>query len=93
MNNPPLWPMITKINRKYYLNYGVGNSNNQTEVGQSGAQLFEAQLWRSGNLIWKGFSADNSIDGITKPVMVNWEVLTNVYTNNITDDSLFKIEN
>jgi len=54
MENPPAYPMITKIhNGGYYLNYGINSFNTITEINtESGYQFFKAQLWNNGELVW-----------------------------------------
>ena len=95
MNNPPLWPMITKAGDKYILNYGLGSAASETEIGiSSGYQLFKAQLWHSGDLVWEGPTASTAAkDGITKPSLVHWEILSNKYNQNFSDESAFKVTN
>jgi len=58
MDNPPLWPMITKAGDSYILNYGLNTADEETTIGvEVGYQLFKAQLWHSGELIWEGMTA------------------------------------
>ena len=53
MSNPPTFPMITKAGSDYILNYGLNSTANETTIGlSSGYQLFKAQLWQSGELVW-----------------------------------------
>lgn len=94
MNNPPLWPMITKAGSDYIVNYGINSSANETVIGiNTDYKLFKAQLWHSGDLVWEGFSAaDAATDNITKPSVVTWEVLKNKYNATTTDESAFNID-
>lgn len=75
MNNPPLYPMITKYEKEnsYHLNYGIENDNNATTiVPNKGAQkYFNVQLWRNGELV----NLTNSNDENTYTVL--WENLKN----------------
>ena len=93
MSNPPTFPMITKAGSDYILNYGLNSTANETTIGlSSGYQLFKAQLWQSGELVWQGFNASTAaIDGITKPTVVHWEILANKYNSSISDDSAFRV--
>ncbi len=95
MSNPPLWPMITKAGSFYYLNYGLNSTVDEAIIDAgTGYQLFKAQLWRSGELVWEGFSAaDTAIDGITQPSLVNWEMRVNKYNSTISDASAFNVTN
>jgi hypothetical protein len=53
MTNPPLWPMITKVRNGYILNYGLNTTNNHSSLNaDTGYQLFKAQLWHDGELVW-----------------------------------------
>lgn len=95
MNNPPLWPMITKNikDQDYWLNYGVGSSASSTKIGinvEIGGNPFKAQLWQNGELIWQGFKVENNYEGI-QPDLVHWEVLKNVYKQGLEDYSALKI--
>ena len=75
MNNPPLYPMITKYEKEnsYNLNYGIGNNNNATTINPNiGSQkYFNVQLWRNGELV----DLTNSNDENTYTVL--WENLKN----------------
>ena len=56
MNNPPLYPMVTTIidskgGKSYHLNYGIGNDDHQTSIGNNALQYFNIQLWRNGELV------------------------------------------
>lgn len=95
MNNPPLWPMITKNieDKDYWLNYGVGSSESSTKIGinvEIGGNPFKAQLWQNGELLWQGFKVENNYEGI-QPDLVHWEVLKNVYKQGLEDYSALKI--
>ena len=81
MNNPPLYPMITKYKEYgeegsvvYHLNYGIGNKNKSTTiVPNKGVQkYFNVQLWRNGELV----NLTNSNDKNTTYTVL-WEVLKN----------------
>ena len=93
MSNPPLWPMVTKAGSSYILNYGLNSLASETTIGAgTGYQLFKAQLWHSGELVWQGMSsATAALDGVTKPSLVHWEVLKNKYNSSASDASAFNI--
>lgn len=96
MNNPPLWPMITKVGKagsSYILNYGLNSSKNESQISiKKSYQLFKAQLWHSGDLVWEGFSInDEAIDKTTRPTSVHWEILSNKYGVNNFDSSAFQV--
>jgi hypothetical protein len=95
MSDPPTFPMVTKAGTDYILNYGLNSTAKETTIGLStGYQLFKAQLWHSGELVWEGFNASTAaIDGITKPNVVYWEILANKYNSSISDNSAFEITN
>lgn len=97
MNNPPLWPMITKAGSKYFLNYGLGSEQEEQEIGISSSyQFLKAQLWRSGGdePIWQGQSiSDIAKDRITNPTAVTWEILANKYSSSSSDASNFTVTN
>jgi len=95
MSDPPAFPMITKAGTDYILNYGLNSTANETTIGlSSGYQLFKAQLWHSGELVWEGFNASTAaIDGITKPTLVHWEILANKYNSSVSDESAFRVTN
>lgn len=96
IDNPPLWPMITKINGGFYANYNIGNgisaipiSKDNSDV-KDGVQLFKAQLWQDGELIWEGFKEnDEFLNG--KPDLVHWEILQNKYNTDTKDISSLQI--
>ena len=92
MTNPPLWPVVTKAGNDYILNYGLDSLANETNIGTNAHQLFKAQLWHSGELVWEGFSAvDPAADQVTNPSSVHWEILRNKYNSSAQDDSAFEI--
>ena len=95
MNNPPLWPMVTKAGGSYILNYGLNSAAEETTIGAgTGYQLFKAQLWHSGELVWEGMTASTAAqDGVTKPSLVHWEMLKNKYNSSASDASAFNITN
>lgn len=96
MENPPLWPMITRTGNTYKLNYGYGSYDDETDIGLNiGYQFFKAQLWHSGELVWEGVRAsDPALDGITKPDNngVVWSILANKYNVSASDVSAFEIQ-
>ena len=95
MSNLPLYPMITKAGSDYILNYGLNSTANETIItNNNGYQLFKAQLWHSGTLVWEGASSSQAaIDGISKPSSVKWSVLKNKYKQDLQDASAFDIKN
>ena len=95
MNNPPLWPMVTKAGSSYILNYGLNSAAEETTIGVgTGYQLFKAQLWHSGELVWEGMTASTAAqDGVTKPSLVHWEMLRNKYNSSASDASAFNVTN
>ena len=94
MDNPPLWPMVIKAGSKYLINYGLNTKANEFEIGTTARQLFKAQLWHSGDLVWEGFSASTAAkDGTTTPTAIHWEILSNKYNSFISDESAFKVTN
>ena len=95
MNNPPLWPMVTKTKNSYILNYGLNSAVEETIIGaEIGYQLFKAQLWHSGELVWEGMTASTAAqDGVTKPSLVHWEMLRNKYNSSASDASAFNVTN
>ena len=95
MNNPPLWPMVTKAGGSYILNYGLNSAAEETTIGAgTGYQLFKAQLWHSGELVWEGMTTSTAAqDGVTKPSLVHWEMLRNKYNSSASDASAFNITN
>lgn len=95
MDNPPLWPMVTKAGSNYILNYGLNSAAEETTIGAgTGYQLFKAQLWHSGELVWEGMAASTAAqDGVTKPSLVHWEILRNKYNSSASDASAFNITN
>lgn len=102
-DDPPLYPMITKVGQenntfKYYLNYtkqqsGGPNQEQQIDItGPNGYKFIKAQLWKSGILIWEGASSITpSKDEETQPSSVVWEILKNKYASNIEDFSDFQM--
>jgi len=54
MSNPPLYPMITKVNNGgYYLNYGIDSTATEMEISaNSEYRFFNAELYRDGELVW-----------------------------------------
>ena len=95
MSNAPDYPMITRVGSNYVLNYGLNSTADETAIGLSaGYQLFKAQLWHSGELVWQGFNANTAaIDGVTKPTLVHWQVLANKYNSTVSDASAFRVTN
>ena len=94
MDDPPLWPMVTKAGNKYFINYGLNTKADEFEIGTAARQLFKAQLWHSGDLVWEGFSASTAAkDGTTTPTAIHWEILSNKYNSFISDESAFKVTN
>ena len=95
MNNPPLWPVVTKAGSSYILNYGLDSVAEETTIGAgTGYQLFKAQLWHSGELVWEGMTASTAAqDGVTKPSLVHWEILRNKYNSSASDASAFNVTN
>lgn len=95
MSNPPLWPMVTKAGSSYILNYGLNTAASEHTIGAgTGYQLFKAQLWHSGELVWEGMTASTAAkDGVTKPSLVHWEMLKNKYNSSASDASAFNITN
>ena len=94
MDNPPLWAMVTKAGSRYLINYGLNTKADEFEIGTTSRQLFKAQLWHSGELVWEGFSASTAAkDGVTKPTAVHWEILSNKYNALVSDDSAFRVAN
>ena len=94
MDNPPLWAMVTKAGSRYLINYGLNTKADEFEIGTTSRQLFKAQLWHSGELVWEGFSESTAAkDGVTKPTAVYWEILSNKYNALVSDDSAFRVAN
>lgn len=90
MNNPPQYPMITKIDGgNYIINYGIGTSTSQSQSMSSinNIKLLKSQLWRSGELVWED---GTSYDGVTNPT-IEWSILTNKYSSSYSDDTDFTI--
>lgn len=85
MTNPPLYPMITEISGKtkeYKINYGVESKDNETKLNLAKSyKLFKAQLWRSGELVWEGQAAKNTLISKNDTVLslVRWDILKNKY--------------
>lgn len=90
MNNPPIWPVITKNagDNTYWLNYGVGSSASFTNIGINTEinNPFKAQLWQDGELIWQGITFEDIYKNGTKVDLVHWEVLKNIYKKNSDED-------
>ena len=95
MDNPPLWPMVTKAGSSYVLNYDLNSAAQESTIDAgTGYQLFKAQLWHSGELVWEGMTASTAAqDGVTKPSLVHWEMLRNKYNSSASDASAFNITN
>jgi len=91
MDNPPLWPMVTKAGSKYFINYGLNSKADEFNIGTTSRQLFKAQLWHSGELAWEGFQAGTAGTGGVTPETVHWEVLKNKYNSIISDNSAFEV--
>lgn len=81
-------PTFTQVgDSKYVINYHLnGNKDGQDTVGVSYGHYFNVELWRKGDLLWKGYSAKGSndpaaLDGLStsKPTDVTFEVLQNIY--------------
>ena len=96
MDNPPLWPMITKKEGAgYQINYGINSSAPISEINEGvDKKLFKAQLWQDGEEIWEGISNDDEYKNL-KVDLIHWEVLKNIYNKsnniNIEDFSAFQI--
>ena len=96
MNNPPIWPVITKNagDNSYWLNYGVGSSASFTNIGvntvMGNGHPFKAQLWQNGEQIWQGYQRKNNYEGV-QPDLIHWEVLKNVYKQGLEDYSALEI--
>ena len=94
MDNPPLWPMITKKEGGgYQINYGIKSSASISEINEGvNKQLFKAQLWQDGEEIWEGILNSDEYKNL-KVDLIHWEVLKNIYnkSNNIEDFSAFQI--
>lgn len=95
MDDPPLWPIITRAGSKYFINYGINTQASEQEIGIGSGnayQFFKAQLWHSGELVWEGFeSTDPVLDSTIQVSAVHWDILSNKYTNSISDASAFGI--
>ena len=93
-DNPPQYPMITKIaNSGYVINYDIGNNYSSTTFNNIiNERLFKVQLWRSGQCIWQS-GESVVIDGSNAPT-VQWSILKNKYSSNNYDQdaSSFTIE-
>ena len=99
----PLFPMITTTAQgQHFLNYEIKrNSVWNSQIGTSqGEQLFRAQLWHSGDLVWEGcqipistsIAQDASVkDGVTRPTAIHWQILRNKYTSSVSDESDFEV--
>ena len=91
-NNIPYFPMIINRNGGYYLNYGLNSTGTETEINtDKGRQLFKAQVWNNGELLWEGFSIDNGIG--TAPNLIHWSILSNKYSSLYQDESAFEVTN
>lgn len=100
---PPLFPMITTTAQgQHFLNYEIKrNSVWNSQIGTSQEeQLFRAQLWHSGDLVWEGCEVipstpiaedDDVKDGATKPTAIHWQILKNKYTSSVSDESDFEV--
>ena len=84
----PLFPMVTNVNNlQYILNYRLptGEITDRKEsiiLPDTSYQLFKAQLWHNGEKIWEGISSQQGEQ--SKPVLVNWQILTNPsYSNSV----------
>ena len=89
----PLFPMLTAIGKQdYVLNYKLrkGGINSKKTITWSTDrdesylakdqvyQLFKAQMWKNGVLVWEGYSKDDqALDGVTQPKSVTWSILAN----------------
>ena len=95
MNNPPLWPMITKAGDSYFLNYQIHGTASEQNIGiYTSYQFLKAQLWRSGQLVWEGLSIDDlAKDNLTNPTAIRWEILANKYSFSSSDISAFSVTN
>jgi len=84
--------MIINRNGGYYLNYGLNSTGTETEIStDKGRQLFKAQVWNNGELLWEGFSIDNGIG--TTPNLIHWSILSNKYSSLYQDESAFEVTN
>ena len=96
MDNPPLWPIITKNinNNEYWLNYGIGSAASFTKIGvntvMGNGHPFKAQLWQNGEQIWQGYQRKDNYEGV-QPDLIHWEVLKNVYKQELEDYSALEI--
>ena len=92
----PVYPTFTVVgsSNSYFVNYAASGSGTQQTVSfNTGRNLFKAQLWQSGQLIWEGnISSTAAKDGVTKPTSIVWNILKNIYkTNQYLDESSFNI--
>lgn len=89
--NPPEFPIITKINGgDVKINYGIDSGDEDEESTLSGnQQLLKAQLWYKGQIVWQGFSKNDT--GTITPSEVKWSVLANKYNSSVSDASDFVI--
>ena len=95
MNNPPLWPMITKAGDSYFLNYQIRGTASEQIIGTyTSYQFLKAQLWRNGQPVWEGLSIDDlAKDNLTNPTAIKWEILANKYNSSSSDISAFSVTN
>jgi hypothetical protein len=91
--NPPKIPVVS-VYTGYgtgELNYTLKNNNNTTTLRKSSpVTLFEVELWKNGERIFKGSKGIgdvNSDEGI--PVYITWDLMKNKYSTSVTDDSNF----
>jgi hypothetical protein len=93
MENPPTWPVFTKADKKHLINYGLKSPESETVFSLNHPYaFFKVQLWRSGELVWEGVdNTEPSLDGLTKPDVIEWDVLKNKYETGVMDLSVFSI--
>ena len=91
MPDPPLYPMITKVNDGgYYLNYGLDSTASETEISaDSEYRLFNVELYQNGDLVWN----NTGINIQNVQVTVSWSILANKYNQDYSDSSAFVISN
>ena len=92
MDNVPLYPMITKVGTGeggYWLNYGLENKQNQSNLNPNIAyKFFNIQLWNNGQRVWS-----DKGDGYSITPTVKWEILQNKYFSSYKDESMFILNN
>lgn len=92
MDNVPLYPMITKVGTGqggYWLNYGLENKQNQSNLNPNIAyKFFNIQLWNNGQRAWS-----DKGDGYSITPTVKWEILQNKYSSSYKDESMFILSN